>query len=701
MSSAGNVMEKFAKAATARGLRVFHLRSNDKRPAHTGWQKEASCKIDKWPPSANIGIATGQGIIVVDIDVKHGDGYASFRDFESRLGSSPKTFIVGTPSGGEHRYFKVPSGISLKNTAGKIGKDIDTRGDGGFVVGPGSTIDGKKYVVLDESPIAPMPQKWLEVLLPPKGEKPATPTNIGAPVGTSAYAKKAFKAEIAAVATAAEGGRNDQLNRSALALGSLAAGGELDCGEVEAALLAAAISCGLPEGEAKATIKSGMTAGAKSPRSAPLQNNYQNQYSLGASQPSQPCDNKEPWQASIRLNQNGNVTKDTGNAALYMAHLPDWKGCLAHDDLAGQIFWNRQPPPVDGMTPPRKGDDFKEADLVYIGHWFSKTLGLAFSRESLQQAVPSSALENRCNTMREYYEGLEWDGQGRVRDWLATYLGVEPSIYASAVGTWWIISVIARALKPGCQADHMLVLEGPQGSGKSRAIRILGGQWALGSLPDIRDKDVFQAIYGKGICEISELDAIRGAAITRIKDFLTQQVDTYRPSYGRYTVRRPRTCIFIGTTNETGYLSDSTGARRFWPVKCGTIKLDELALDRDQLFAEARRMYSDGLPWWPDESIQPIIVEQQEARQHHDAWEEPILKLMTTTTRGLTTAEIAKEAIELEIAKIDRTAQMRIGAILKKNGYASIQVRNSDGSRCRVYRLAQPLAEIECDNDKK
>nr|WP_232474850.1 virulence-associated E family protein [Roseomonas rubea] len=322
---------------------------------------------------------------------------------------------------------------------------------------------------------------------------------------------------------------------------------------------------------------------------------------------------------------------------------------------------------VDGEPYPRP---LRDTDVSALQEWLQRAGLAGLSKDVTHQAVEARASELAFHPVRGSLEACRWDGTPRVNTWLAAHLGAELTDYTSAVGRMFLVALVARIFEPGCKADYMMILEGPQGAGKSSACRILGGPWFSDALPDIRSgKDVQQHLRGRWLIEVPELFAFGRAETAALKALITRTVERYRPSYGRQEVNEPRQCLFIGTTNKTVYLQDETGARRFWPVRVGAIDLAGLERDRDQLLAEAVHLYRHGAHWWPDAAFeQQHIRPEQEERFEADVWEDEIVAFLTDRS-SVTVCEIANRALRLDTPRVSTRDQRRITAILERLGW--------------------------------
>ena len=291
----------------------------------------------------------------------------------------------------------------------------------------------------------------------------------------------------------------------------------------------------------------------------------------------------------------------------------------------------------------------------------------------------------------EWMGSLKWDGKKRIDTWLTYYAGAADSEYTRTVGRKFLISSVARGLDPGCKCDTMLVLEGPQGLKKSSLVRVLAGdEWFSDQVGDVTNKDSSQLIQGVWIMEIPEMDKFSRAEANAVKDFLTRRFDRYRPPYGRNVVRRERRCVFFGTINPdgTGYLKDTTGNRRYWPVVVSSIDVDGVAADREQMWAEAKAAYDGGEQWWLTDEENALAESEQEARRDDDPWEAPVREYLDDPVRkherrGFTNSDILWNALKLELPKQQKKEKDRVARILKMLGF--VKRNNSNGIRGRSW----------------
>ena len=295
----------------------------------------------------------------------------------------------------------------------------------------------------------------------------------------------------------------------------------------------------------------------------------------------------------------------------------DWRLPLGHDEFAGRIMVTG---PLPGERSGRWPRPLVDRDYVLIRLNFN-SMGQKPPTEALREGVEMWAFHNPFNPVTDWLRSLQWDGTARLDHWLARYIGVAPSPWATLAGSKFLIAMVARAMQPGCKVDTALVIDGPQGAGKSTALRILAGDEHFGDqLPNIRDKEGLHYLQGLWLVEIAELAAIRKAELEDVKKFITAQFDRYRPPYARQPVERPRQCVFAATTNEVTYLRDPTGDRRWWPVTAGPIDTEALARDREQLFAEAMQRYTAGEVWHLSPAQEALARVEQGKRREVSEW---------------------------------------------------------------------------------
>lgn len=292
-------------------------------------------------------------------------------------------------------------------------------------------------------------------------------------------------------------------------------------------------------------------------------------------------------------------------------------------------------------------DDFSQKPLVRYAEYegvlqdahvnrlwlqIDEKFGFRPGLELFDTVVQDSAWRNKIHPVKDYLEKLTWDGVPRIDRWLITYGGATDDArtlpYVTSIGKISLIAAVRRVMQPGCKYDEILVLEAEQGKGKSSAIKILcpNESWFSDDLPlNVDAKQIIERTRGKWIIEAAELSGIHSSQNEHLKALLSRSVDgPVRMAYARLAVEQPRQFIVIGSTNSHHYLSDSTGNRRFWPIRVVDFDINALRQDRDQLWAEAVVREKRGESIRLDPSVYGLARVQQERRRHEDPWQQKL-----------------------------------------------------------------------------
>ena len=261
------------------------------------------------------------------------------------------------------------------------------------------------------------------------------------------------------------------------------------------------------------------------------------------------------------------------------------------------------------------------------------------SSEAVFEALMTAAYKRKFHPVRDYLDGLTWNGVPRARRLFADGFGCADDAYTEEVSKAFLLGAVARARKPGWKVDAMPVISGPQGTGKSTGFRVLAGDdWFSDSeLGDMKGKDAAINLRGTWVQEIAELDKMSNADVSTMKAFMSRAVDKYRSPYDRVAGEHPRQTVFVGTVNDDGYLRDDTGNRRYWPLEQragSTVDLDWIAASRDQLWAEADALLSAGETTNLPREMWSEAGERQERQLTLDPWQEAIQTFIELRERG-------------------------------------------------------------------
>ena len=317
------------------------------------------------------------------------------------------------------------------------------------------------------------------------------------------------------------------------------------------------------------------------------------------------------WVQALTRNKNGYFAQTAANHSIVIANDPNLQGIYL-DEMSGEIEIDPgQPVPWKHFRSHSFGDNDWAGLIVYL----SKSYGLG--DQGLTKVAARYVAHTRSrHPVRDYLRSMIWDGIPRVDTLLVDYLGAENCSYTRAVTRKTLVAAVARVMEPGIKFDNALILKGDQGIGKSTFVqRLAGDYYGELDLSKTHGKDGAEMLQGRWIVELGELAGLSRADLESVKAFMTRQDDRYRRPYGVAVERHPRQCIMIGTTNQDTFLYDTSGNRRFWPVKCYSAvekKPWDMTKDIvDQIWAEAFALYLNSEPLLLDEADAKVAANEQ------------------------------------------------------------------------------------------
>lgn len=368
----------------------------------------------------------------------------------------------------------------------------------------------------------------------------------------------------------------------------------------------------------------------------------------------------EAWKGELASSKQG-FKKTMGNLMVFLRNVRELGPNIRWNEMAQRAEWVR-----DGVCRP-----LEDGDLVDI-RVLLEDKGFEPDKADVYPAVMRHARMNKYHPIREYLAGLEWDKVERLDTWLQDCMGAPDTSWVRAVGRKTLIAAIARAKQPGCKVDTVLVIEGPQGIRKSSGVAALFGEDYTAESVNLFDQHnkMVMAMMGAWVVELAEFVAIARRDENQVKGMLSMRSDRVVLPYAKMASDHPRQCIFFGTINpgETGYLTDSTGNRRYWPVEVTKIDIPLINKLRNQLWAEAHDAFNWHERWWLDGDEEEALAKAEtEAREIYDVWEE-ILSDKLALRASVSLAQALHE-LGFDNDKMKRADELRAAKVLKRIGF--------------------------------
>lgn len=673
-------------------------------------------QIQRWwerYPDSNIGIATGSGLVVIDIDGQEGEN--EFKALAATHGMPPETLVAKTGNGYHAFYLTRPDSPEVRSSARGA---VHVRGEGGYVVGvPSRHYSGQTYKWVRNGPIATLPEwlrKWSQ----------------GYDISDTAARREGFN-HLGSVPNYLSGQNQIDVGRSlenalkpkwsaseqARLISALAA--------IHANSHDSWVAVGMALKDLEWQRSDGTDAGFDI--WVAWSETCPEKFALGV------CEAR--WNSFKR-------TGVTLGTVYHMAQQAGWSGGVPPPALNGTpnhqalpaaflagpqaIFFpdlteDGKPRPtmtnaavaITGLGIQCRKDLFHEKTLVAgepINQWVGDLsddivqmirkiiryrFGFDPNKNNTVDACVQLSLEHQFDPVLDYLDSLQWDGTARLETWLARYMGAADTELNRAIGRLTLVAAVRRAYSPGTKFDQIIVLEGPEGRGKSTAIEILAGRdnFSDQKILGLHDREQQEAMAGIWLYEIADLTGMRKAEIEHVKAFASRTVDRARPVYGRFRVDRPRRTIFFATTNSDDYLRSETGNRRFWPIQTGRIDLAGLRQDRDQLWAEASQREAQGISAQLDARLWQHAAAQQEGRLESDPWFDLIRDYVEMPGKervdvSIVDVLLGNQFIQLSAERLGQREQNRAAAILRRLSFVKYRKREGQGLAWRYRRLS-------------
>lgn len=584
------------------GFAIIPLKQQSKAPITVhgvnDWFSDPNDARELWTkcPNLNIGIVCGSsshGLLVFDFDIdeeKDKDGYATLSEWEKVHGDLPETAVAITGSGGMHYMYRTERTNIHPSTNKELGVDI--RCDGSYIVAPPSVHpNGNRYEWQDhpdDIPIATANDAVYDFL-----------DHVQRNGGQDETKKENGKFKLPDRIT--KGDRDDTLFRYACHLRAI---GRSDEEILNAVMGVNYRLCEPPMSDEEVR---------KKVRSAC-------RYDRGEHANDERAISKPGASSNVALatNSKGRVLQTTDNMIMAITNDDSLKGRFWYDAMAFTRMVTC-PVPWDAREGERAIED---EDYIGLVAYLERFYGLT-AKERIIDAAQFVCRQNERNPVTEWLDSIVWDGQPRIGTLVVSALGAEDNAYNREVERLFMLGAVSRAYDPGCKFDYMPVLEGAQGIGKSRYVSLLAHvpAWYCDNFNTIDGDAAVEKLRGLWIAEMAELLATKKTReVEAIKAFITSTKDVIRPKYARETVQRLRVCVFIGTTNDHDFLTDSTGNRRFLPVECKAVACNRWMFTQDaeryveQMWAEAVHIYKTEHPALElPEELKPIAKKLQEA----------------------------------------------------------------------------------------